>query len=151
MTTTPLRIVRVLPATLEEVFDAWIDPGSLAVWMCPGSVQRAVVDLDARVGGRFRVVMRGADGDYEHTGEYLVLDRPRTLVFTWVSSATEGRTTTVSVELRSSGPGQTELTLTHEGLPDDQAADRHRSGWGDILAKLATHARSRRGHEGGGA
>ena len=138
MTSTPLRIViaRVLLASPEEVFDAWTDPESLAIWMCPGSVQRSVVDVDARVGGRFRIVMKGRDCDHEHTGEYLVLDRPHRLVFTWISAATHGRATTVSVEIRAHGSGRTELTLIHEGLPDEAAAVKHRHGWEDILEKL---------------
>ena len=138
MSPTPLRIVRVLRASAEEVFDAWIDPGSLAVWMAPGSVVGSVVEVEARVGGRFRIVMKGPDCDHEHSGEYLVLDRPRRLVFTWISEATRGRASTVSVEIRARGGGEVELTLTHEGLPDELTAARHRSGWGDILQKLGT-------------
>lgn len=136
MSQGPLRLVRVLPASAEEVFDAWIDPESLAVWMAPGSVLRSVVEVDARVGGRFRIVMKGPDCDHEHTGEYLVLERPHRLVFTWISEATGGRSTTVSVEIRTLRPGEVELTLTHEGLPDETAAARHGAGWGAILRKL---------------
>ncbi len=136
MSPGPLRLVRVLPASAEEVFDAWVDPESLAVWMAPGSVLRSVVEVDARVGGRFRIVMKGPDCDHEHTGEYQVLERPHRLVFTWISEATGGRSTTVSVEIRTLGPGKVELTLTHEGLPDETAAARHGSGWGAILRKL---------------
>ncbi len=136
MSPAPLRLVRVLPFSAEEVFDAWIDPQSLAVWMAPGSVLRSAVEVDARVGGRFRIVMKGPDCDHEHTGEYRVLERPHRLVFTWSSEATGGRSTTVSVEIQTLGPEKVELTLTHEGLPDETAAARHRSGWGDILRKL---------------
>src|SRR4029077_8742144 len=143
MTSAPLRIVRVLPASAEEVFDAWIDPESLAVWMAPGSVVRSVVEVDARVGGRFRIVMKGPDCDHEHTGEYLVLERPHRLVFTWISEATGGRTTTVSVDLRPRGHDAVELTLTHEGLPDEAAAANHRSGWGGILEKLGAALKER--------
>jgi uncharacterized protein YndB with AHSA1/START domain len=136
MSAPALRLVRILPAAPEEIFDAWTDAASLAVWMVPGSVSRSVVELDARVGGRFRIVMQGPDCDYVHEGEYLVVDRPRRLVFTWVSAATGGRATTVTVELAPRGAGETELTLTHEGLPDEAARERHGSGWGDILLKL---------------
>src|SRR5262249_12899410 len=136
MSAAPLRIVRVLKASPDEVFAAWTDPRSLAVWMCPGTTRRATAEADVRVGGRFRIVMQGPDCDYEHTGEYLVLDRPRRLVFTWKSEATNGRTTTVSVELEPRGDRETVLTLTHEDLPDEEAAARHRSGWGDITEKL---------------
>ena len=136
MSAPPLRIVRVIPASAEEIFDAWTDADSLGVFMAPGSVLRAVVELDPRVGGRFRIVMKGPDCDHEHTGEYLVVERPRRLVFTWISAATSGRATTVSLELLPRGPDETELILVHEGLPDETAAERHRSGWGDILRRL---------------
>jgi uncharacterized protein YndB with AHSA1/START domain len=136
MSAPALRLVRVLPAPPEEIFDAWTDAASLAVWMAPGSVSRSLVELDAREGGRFRIVMKGPDCDHVHEGEYLVVDRPRRLVFTWVSAATGGRATTVTVELVPRGSGKTELTLTHEGLPDEAARERHGSGWGDILRKL---------------
>jgi len=141
LTSKPSRVVvmRVLSSAPEEVFDAWTDPESLAIWMRPGSVRKAVVEVDGRVGGRFRIVMKGPDCDYEHTGEYLVLDRPRKLVFSWLSAETHGRATTVSVELRAHAGGGTELTLTHDGLPDETAAARHRGGWGDILDKLGGH------------
>ena len=145
MSSTPLRIVRLLSASAEEIFDAWVDPESLAVWMCPGSVRRAVVEADPRVGGRFRILMQGPDCDYEHTGEYLVVERPSRLVFTWISEGTQGRPTTVSVEMSPRGEGLTELTLTHEGLPDEKAEASHRSGWGGILEKLGTALRERRG------
>lgn len=149
MSASPLRIVRVMPASAEEVFDAWVDPESLAVWMAPGSVVRSVVEVDARVGGRFRILMKGPDCDHEHAGEYRVLERPRRLVFTWASEATGGRSTTVSVEIRPLGPGESELTLTHEGLPDEAATARHRSGWGDILRNLGEALRARGGRGAG--
>jgi hypothetical protein len=65
-------------------------------------------------------------------------------VFTWTSAATDGRTTTVSVELAPHGTDETELTLVHEGLPDDRTED-HRSGWGDILRKLEARLGERSG------
>jgi uncharacterized protein YndB with AHSA1/START domain len=144
VTPTPLRIVRVLSASAEEAFDAWIDPESLAVWMTPGSVVRSLVEVDARVGGSFRIVMKGPDRDHEHRGQYLVLERPHRLVFTWISDATRGRPSTVSVEIRSRGNREVELTLTHEGLPDEAVAAKHRSGWGDILRNLGAALEARR-------
>lgn len=145
MSSTPLRIVRVISASPEEIFDAWTDAASLAVWMAPGSVRRSLVELDPRVGGHFRILMQGPDCDHEHSGEYLVLDRPHRLVFTWTSAATRGRSTKVSVQLEPHGPGETELTLVHEGLPDEPAGEQHRSGWGDILGKLAASVSEPRG------
>ncbi len=80
--------------------------------------------------------MRGAQGDVEHTGQYREIRRPERLVFTWISSHTAGRETLVTIELRAQGRN-TELTLTHEGLPDDEAQRRHQAGWTSIVEKLA--------------
>ena len=129
-----LRVVRRLPASPEEVFDAWLDADSLREWMCPGTIQVSVVEVDPRVGGRFRIVM----GSTEHTGEYRELRRPDRLAFTWISEHTLDRETLVTVELRAIGR-ETELTLTHEQLPDDEARLKHERGWTGIVEKLAAH------------
>lgn len=131
-----VRVVRRLPASRDEVFDAWLDAESLQAWMCPGATRKTVAELDARVGGRFRIVMTGEDGDTEHTGEYREIHRPERLAFTWVSKNTLGRETLVTIELRVAGD-ETELTLTHESLPDDEARRKHAGGWSSIVDKLA--------------
>ena len=132
-----LRLVRVLPASPEEVFDAWTDPHSIREWMCPAGVSEAVATLDVRVDGRFTIIMKSQSGDHEHTGQYLVVDRPRRLVFTWVSKGVYGRTTKVTIELEPHGAGETRLTLLHEDMPDAEASANHERGWGQILTKLA--------------
>ena len=133
-----LRIVRRLPASPEEVFDAWLDADSLREWMCPGANHVSAVEVDPRVGGRFRIVMSDDTGDTEHTGEYRELRRPERLVFTWISKNTLDRETLVTVELRPIGQ-ETELTLTHERLPDDEARRKHERGWTAIVEKLVAH------------
>jgi uncharacterized protein YndB with AHSA1/START domain len=138
VTPPSLRIVRRLPARPEEVFDAWIDAESLRVWMCPGEMRVVAVDVDARVGGKFRIVMCGAQGDVEHTGQYREIRRPERLVFTWTSRITGGHETLVTIELRAEGK-DTELTLTHEEFPDDEARRLHQGGWTSIVEKLAGH------------
>ena len=81
-----IRLERVFDAAPEEVFEAWGDAESLAAWMCPGSdMASATVEVDFRVGGRFRIVMHGSEQEFTQTGEYLEIDPPRRLAFTWVS------------------------------------------------------------------
>lgn len=53
-----IRLVRVLPASPEEVFDAWTDPKSIQEWMCPGAISEAVATLDVRINGRFTIIMK---------------------------------------------------------------------------------------------
>jgi len=142
-----LRIVRRLPASPEEVFDAWTDAESLREWMCPGASHVSALEVDPRVGGRLRVVMSDETRSTEHTGEYRELRRPARLVFTWISEHTLGRETLVTVVLRAVGE-ETELTLTQEQLPDDEARRKHELGWTGIVDKFAAYLDERKGDEG---
>jgi uncharacterized protein YndB with AHSA1/START domain len=117
----------------EDVFDAWFDPAGLAEWMCAGT-GHATIELDARVGGKFRFVMHHSGGATEHTGAYVTIERPRRLVFTWQSVNTDHRVTEVTVDLTPAGGG-TDLTLTHRRLPASETGS-HRKGWTDIVRKL---------------
>lgn len=133
---TSLTITRRIAASPNDVFDAWTDPDSMRTWMRPGDGVDSRVTLDVRVGGKYRIDMiRGNGRVYEHTGEYLVVDRPRTLKFTWVSEGTEQRTSTVTIELRPVGK-ETELTLTHEGLPTAKSTAGHTQGWTEIIEQF---------------
>jgi uncharacterized protein YndB with AHSA1/START domain len=129
-----LVVRRLLPAARERVFAAWLDPASLARWMRPGDVTDAVVEVDPRVGGGFRIEMRHGGGGIEHWGEYLAIEPPSLLSFTWHSAATDHQPTVVTVELLASDSG-TELILTHRRLPA-RMVDAHRKGWTDILEAL---------------
>ncbi len=134
-----LRLVRILPAPPDEVFAAWTDAESLEHWMCPGATSVPVAELDVRVGGHFRIVMRGEQRDYVHAGKYLEIDPPNRLAFTWVSAATHEKPSMVTVEFWPHGDKETEVVLIHEQLPDEEAVRTHRGGWDDIAAKLAAH------------
>lgn len=127
-------VQRLVNAPVDEVFAAWTDAGSLATWMSPNG--RAEVEADVRVGGRFRVVMLGEQMQIEHTGEYLHLEPPRKLSFTWRSAYTGEGASVVTVTLRAQGD-VTLLVLVHERLPEDTAAS-HETGWTSILANLAS-------------
>jgi uncharacterized protein YndB with AHSA1/START domain len=130
---TLLEVRRLLPATAEEVFAAWTEPELMGRWMSP--VGHAEVEVDLRVGGRFRVAMVGDDRRIEHTGEYLEISPPRRLVFSWESAYTGPAPTVVTVRLRPVDD-ETELLLTHERLHEDQV-EPHSGGWGRMLDRLA--------------
>jgi uncharacterized protein YndB with AHSA1/START domain len=131
-------IERVLPAPPETVFAAWGDAASLRAWMTPGTAHDASVEVDFRVGGRFRIVMHDAERDFAHHGEYLELDPPERILMTWISEwapAGEQRTL-LRVELERVGRSRTRLVLTHSELPEGPRYDGHARGWGEILEKL---------------
>jgi uncharacterized protein YndB with AHSA1/START domain len=130
---TSLKLERLLPASIEEVFEAWTDPQVMARWLTPAG--RAEVEADVRVGGRLRVVMIGDDMRIEHTGEFLVVDPPRRLSFTWRSLYTGDNDSIVTVVLTPHGES-TRLVLSHERLPE-QSVSSHEGGWGSMLERLA--------------
>ena len=129
---TGLRVERLLPAPIRAVFEAWTDPALMSQWLSPTG--RAAVEADVRVGGSFRVVMLGDGMQLEHTGDYLLIDPPRKLVFTWRSPYTGEGPSVVTVVLTPRG-SETHLLLTHEKLPEEATAS-HESGWGSILDHL---------------
>ena len=125
---------RTIAATAEELFDAWLDPQAIAIWMRPGSIQATTATVDAKVAGRYEIVMQSATETYPHTGVYRVIDRPRRLVFTWLSRGTEERESLVTVDFIARGAG-TEVVVTHEHLPAD-AKRSHADGWTSALLRL---------------
>ena len=131
--TDALVLEQFMPASPEDVFGAWTTPGRMADWMSPMGHAEAEVDL--RVGGAFRVVMVGDDSRIEHTGEYLEVDPPMRLVFTWSSPYTGPEPSVVTVELHPHDEG-TRMVLTHERLPVG-VVESHRGGWGSMLERLA--------------
>jgi uncharacterized protein YndB with AHSA1/START domain len=129
-----LVVRRHLPVPRERVFAAWLDSASLAQWMRPGHFTDAIVETEPRVGGKFRIVMRHETGEVEHRGEYLAIQPPSLLSFTWISPNTDHRPSVVTIEFLQRGAG-TELVLTHRRLPATMV-ERHRKGWSDIVRNL---------------
>ena len=128
-----VRIERVLPAPIQDVFDAWTDPGRMAEWLSP--VGHAEVEVDLRVMGRFKVSMIGEVTRIEHTGEYLVVNPPNELSFTWQSVYTGSEPSVVNVSLEAEGE-ETRMVVTHRRLPGSQV-DPHTQGWEAMITRLA--------------
>ena len=140
MTTTTelsLEVTHHLPFPPDRVFDAWLDPAMMARFMVPAPGMTAPeVTNDPRVGGTFRVVMTSPDtpDGWPHDGEYLVIDRPSRLQFTWVSAYTQDDST-VTLDFVAKDGG-TEVRLTHVRFPHEESRDNHKGGWGRILERL---------------
>jgi uncharacterized protein YndB with AHSA1/START domain len=138
MNSQTVTIRKMLAASCEEVFDAWLDAAGMREWMCPGPVTSCEVTLEPRVGGRFRIVMTAPEVKFMNTGEFRLLDRPAKLQFTWVSSRWAYRETLVTVELHRR-EAHCELVLTHERFPLEDSAGQLVKGWTQILEKLGGH------------
>jgi uncharacterized protein YndB with AHSA1/START domain len=131
-----LTLKRRYNASPERVFSAWTDAEKLGRWFCPATCVPVLAESDARAGGRYRIVVRGQDGDdHDVSGTFREVVPNRKLTFTWAWRTTPERESLVTVELAPDGDG-TMLTLTHERFFDEAARDRHQSGWGPILDRL---------------
>jgi uncharacterized protein YndB with AHSA1/START domain len=137
-TLATVRISRHFDFSAERVFDAWLNPKTAGRWLFStptGAIMR--VEIDARVGGRYAIVDRRDGEDVEHRGEYLEIDRPKRLVFTFGVPKYSPLYSRVAVDIVPARGG-CDLTLVHEGVLLEYK-DRTQSGWMRILETLAAH------------
>jgi uncharacterized protein YndB with AHSA1/START domain len=131
-----LTLKRRLNTAPEKVYAAWTDPEKIVKWFGPEQIETLSAQADARVGGRFRIVMRSSDGE-EHDvgGVYREVVPNEKLVFTWAWRSTPERESLVSVLIKPDGAGSL-VTLVHEQFFDEDARVRHEHGWTGCLNKL---------------
>ncbi|HZU83867.1 MAG TPA: SRPBCC domain-containing protein [Polyangiaceae bacterium] len=134
-----VNVSRVIPASPAEVFEVWLDtksPGG--PWFgCERVILHAVVD------GLFYHSGRHQGRVWAHYGRFVRLERPRLIEHTWMSEATRGIESTVTVTLEPKGQ-DTLLTLCHSDLPDDDLGRQHEEGWKFITGAIADRFGSRR-------
>ncbi|HEY4214170.1 MAG TPA: SRPBCC domain-containing protein [Steroidobacteraceae bacterium] len=134
--TQVVKVSRRLSASAERVFDAWLNPKTAGKWLFStptGTVVRT--EIDPKVGGKFVIVDRRDAGDVEHVGQYLEIDRPRRIVFSFSVPMYSAISTTVSIDIVALSGSSCELTLTHEGVLEEYAG-RTTDGWTKILEGL---------------
>lgn len=127
-----------LAAPRERIFRALTEPGVLAKWWGPSGFTTPEIDLDLRVGGGYRFRMQPPEGEAFHlAGEFLQLDPPRRLVYTfrWEEPDPDDRETVVTLSLDALGDA-TRLSLSQGEFATDARLGLHRSGWTESLVKL---------------
>ncbi len=143
-----LQLTRVFDAPRELVFKAWTDVNQFKQWFgaaaCDGSSLQSA-KVDARVGGKYRIQVRRADGEFFTTvGIYREVKPPERIVFTWQFEKdgsgdefgeVEPPEMLVTLEFKARGK-QTELTLSHERFASVESRDRHEQGWTRCLNEL---------------
>ena len=136
-----LVIRRLFDAPPEAAFDAWLEREQWQAWIGPEGCQCDVPLLEPKVGGRYRLQMHLSDGrEIPVEGVFKVIDRPHALAFTWGWALGGHADTLVSLTFRAVG-AQTEITLTHEGLPTPEDRESHGKGWNSTLNKLARYVK----------
>jgi len=132
--TTVYERTLAIDASPETVWEFLVDPEKLMRW------KGINADLETQPGGIFRCeVIPG----HIARGEYIEIDKPNKLVFTWGWDGSEDvppGSSTIEIELASDGDG-TSLRFVHKDLPNAEAIASHAHGWDHYLPRLETAAR----------
>jgi len=128
---------RTFQAPAGAVFDAWTSEEVIRRWWQAGHGWETVeAEVDLRVGGVVRVVMRdpGKDVEYGGGGNYTEIEPPARLAFTWIWDG-DTRGTLIELDFQEID-GVTTVSFTHSGLWDEEAVRSHEDGWSKIFANL---------------
>jgi len=137
MTELTVNIDKVINASIEKVFDAWLNPQLLSLFMrgMP-EMSESEVEIDPREGGHFTFIMHLGERKIPHTGTYLKIIRPDRLVFTWISEYSVVDNSTVTLNFTKIAEDKTKLSLTHVRFIDEEARTGHEGGWKCVLDNL---------------
>ncbi|NKQ10961.1 SRPBCC family protein [Pseudomonas sp. SST3] len=134
-----IRLHRVLRTTPDRLYRAFLDPDAKAKWLPPNGFTGKVHEIDARVGGRYRMSFTNFSTGATHSfgGRYLELLENQRIRYedTFDDPGLPG-TMEVTVTLTSVSCG-TELNITQEGVPDMIPAEACYLGWQESLTLLA--------------
>jgi uncharacterized protein YndB with AHSA1/START domain len=129
--TTELKLTRTIAATPAEVFDVWLDSKS------PGSPWFSLTKLilNPVENGLFYHAVEHAGHEWAHYGRFIAIDRPHRIQHTWMSEATRGLESVVTLTFEAQG-ADTLLVLHHTNVPDDEMGRQHEMGWGFVLGAI---------------
>jgi len=132
-----LRIERTFQAPAQAVFDAWTSEEVIRRWWhTERGYETSAAEVDLRVGGAVRVVMRDPETEAEYGGGglYTEIERPTRLAFTWLWDE-ETRRTLIEIDFEETD-GVTTVSFVHSGLWDEEAVRSHEGGWGHCFDNL---------------
>jgi len=137
-----ISIVRMVGASPDKVFGAWLHPAHLSHWWGPRDFSTPNVEVDPKPGGTFRTCIRSTQGDdYWARGTFKEIDAPRRLVFThaWEDErGTEMDERLVTVEFTETD-GKTRVAFHIGGFDSIASRDSEIEGWNECLDRLVLH------------
>ncbi len=132
-----VRIERNFDAPAEDVFDAWTSEEVIRRWFRPKEGWReADAEVDLRVGGKVRVVMRTPDGEpVKAGGEYTLIERPHRLAFTWTFEDDPSNQQMIELEF-TERDGVTTVLFVNSEISDEQRRDSQYEGWSTCFDEI---------------
>ena len=132
-----VRIERTFAAPVERVFGAWTSPEVMRRWFhCAPDWGTPEAEVDLRVGGTVRVVMRKPDGtETEAQGQYALIERPHRLVMTWTFDDDPANEQLIELSFSESAASTTVL-LVNSRISTDARRDAQDWGWHGCLDQL---------------
>ena len=133
-----LGMKRTVRAPASVVFRACTEPEELAKWWGPRGFTTPAIEMDLRVGGRYRIAMQPPEGDLFHlTGEFREVDPPARLAYTfvWEPPDPDDRETLVTLSFRQVD-GLTEVNYTQAVFATEQRRALHEQGWRESFERL---------------
>jgi len=139
MTTNTIRLHRVVRATPQKIYKAFLDPHAMSKWLPPNGFTGKVHQMDAKVGGKYKMSFTNFSTGKSHSfgGEYLELTSHERIRYTdrFDDPNLPGEIqTTITFKKISCG---TELNILQEGVPAVIPAEACYLGWQESLALLA--------------
>ena len=139
MPTNTIRLHRVLRSPPERVYRAFLDPDAMVKWLPPNGFTAKVHEMNAKVGGTFRMSFTNFTTGQSHAfgGEYLELSPHERLRYTdRFDDPNLPGVMEVTVTLTKVSVG-TEVNIVQEGVPDVIPAEACYLGWQESLVLLA--------------
>jgi len=132
-----VRIERTFEAPAEAVFDAWTSPEVMRRWFhVARDWETPEAEVDLRVGGKVRVVMRRPDGtEIGAGGEYTEIDRPHRLVMTWTFDDDPDNLQLIELSFTES-EGSTSVVMVNSGISTDERRGAQHDGWHGCFDEL---------------
>ena len=133
-----------IDAEPERVFDAWTEARHMTAWWAhDGEFRTETFESDLRAGGRWLVRFRAVDGSLSGAeGEYLRVERPSHLSFTWKADWDVGGPTQIELEFQKRGKG-TVVKLRHSGFDEAGWKNANKNVWQETLAALGTYLKTK--------